>query len=738
MNKIFYLFLCVIFLGSFAFASEPQIWSVNSRAEVLKGESRGVSIDENGSITLAPRLSEVFNTAQSYIWSSSTDSAGNVYLGTGSDGKVFRVDRSGKGALFADLNELNVSALAIGRNGEIFAGTSPDGKVYRIAAGGTAEVFFAPNEKYIWSLAVFPDGSLAVGTGENGKIYRVRSANAAPESSLLFDTSETHIISMEVDRQGNLYAGTDASGLVLRFSADEKPFALLDSPLREIHDLAIGADGSIYALALSSSVAAATTAPTTDTTLTLATTETITMPQPPKSRYDLSAAKSAVYRILPDGGSDVIWNSPTVTAFSIHALQNGNSVLVGTSDKGRIYNVSNDGRESLVLQTDENQISTLASDGRILFATSSNQGKLYRFGAETNAEGTYESPVLDAKAAASWGRIWWRSTGGVQIQTRSGNTEKPDETWSAWSAALTDAKGAPVTSPTAKFLQWRATLTDKGLPGGNSFNGGLVLDNRVTSNGGTISNSGVSLNEVNVSYLPRNIAPEVLAVEIMPTNVALLSNPPIQLDPNIETSGLDPQIFGIVIPPSIPRKVYQRGARGIQWTAEDRNNDKLVYDVFYREINEANFKLLKENLSETFYTIDGLALTDGRYIFRIVAKDAPSNPAAQTLSGERLSEPVEIDNSAPTVAAVGQPQISGERARAVFEATDAASRLAKAEYSVNGGEWREVYADDGISDSPRERYTVEIPLRNTGEYTITLRVFDANGNISSAKVSVRR
>ena len=63
-----------------------------------------------------------------------------------------------------------------------------------------------------------------------------------------------------------------------------------------------------------------------------------------------------------------------------------------------------------------------------------------------------------------------------------------------------------------------------------------------------------------------------------------------------------------------------------------------------------------------------------------------------------LSETVEIDNSAPTVSAAGQPQISGERARIAFEAADAASFISKAEYSVNGGEWQTVYSDDGISD----------------------------------------
>lgn len=698
--------LCLFFNSS---ASEPAIWTINTRAEVLKGEARGVSIDENGAISLAPRSSEIFNTAQSYIWSSAVDSAGNIYLGTGSDGKIFKVSPGGAGTLFYDTGELNVAALAIGRTGEIYAGTAPDGKVYRIDASGTGSVFFDPKEKYIWSLAVLPDGSIAVGTGENGRIYKVKSANANAESSLLFDTSETHIISLASDRQGNLYAGTDSGGLVLRFSSDGKPFALLDSPLREIHDLKVGADGSVYALALSNS--AATARPQTSTE-TASTTETTVTPQPqtPKSRYDLSAAKSAVYRILPGGGNEIIWNSPNVIGFSLYAHQTGNGVLVGTSDKGRIYSVTNDGRETLVLQTNENQISTLFSSGQNLYATSSNQGKIYRFGGASDAEATYESPVLDAKTAASWGRIWWRSGGNVQIQTRSGNTEKPDETWSAWSASLTDAKGAQISSPVAKYLQWRAVLRTP-----NSV-----------------------LNEVKVSYLPRNIAPEILSIEILPANVGLLPNPAVVIDPNIETSGLDPQVFGIVVPPAMPRKVYLRGARALQWTAEDRNGDRMVYDIYYREVGETNFKLLKEDVAENFYTIDGLALADGRYIFRIVVRDAPSNPVSGSLTGERLSETIEIDNSAPTVAPVGQAQISGERARIVYEAADAASFINKAEYSVNGGEWQTVYSDDGISDSPRERYTVEIPLRTSGEYTVSLRVFDANGNASSARVLVRK
>ena len=433
--KIYFLFLIfALFFSNTIQASEPAIWTINTREEVLKGESRGVSIDENGTISLAPNLSEIFNTGQSYIWSSATDAQGNIYLGTGSDGKIYKVDANGKGAQFADLNELNVSALAVGKSGELYAGTSPDGKVYRIETNGTVEYFFDPKEKYIWSLAVFADGSLAVGTGENGKIYKVKTANASAENSVFFDSSETHIISLAADKAGNLYAGTDSSGLVLRFSADGKPFALLDSPLREIHDLEIGADGSVYALALGETAASAKTPTPTTTPTPKTTTKTnaVKTPAQPKSRYDLSAAKSAVYRILPDGGSDVIWNSADVAAFSLLPNTNGNGVFVGTSDKGRIYSVTNDGNETLVLQTDENQISTLLASNKNLLATTSNQGKIFRFGGDSAKEGSYESPVLDANAAASWGRIWWRANGNVELQTRSGNTETPDETWSAW------------------------------------------------------------------------------------------------------------------------------------------------------------------------------------------------------------------------------------------------------------------------------------------------------------------
>lgn len=717
-------------------AGGPVVWETNSREELLRGEARGVSVTDTGALMLAPRFAQLFDTEQAYIWSTASDERGNVYLGTGHDGRIFRVGADGKGSLLYDAAELDVTALIVGRDGALYAGTSPDGKVYRIGADGRAAEYFDPPDKYIWSLAMFADGALAVGTGDNGKIYRARTSGAKPEDSLLIDVNETHVISLAVDKQGQLIAGTDPGGLVLRVSPEGKAFALFDSPLREVHALAVAADNSIYALALSDAAsssrggapAATGTAQAGGTVSGTVVTSSVvveeggqaspftTAAQPAaRSRNELANARSAVFRILPDGGTDVLWSSGSVTAFAVAPAPQGGSVLIGTSDKGRIYSVTDDGRDTLLIQSSEDQISSFVVRGGEAFAASSNQGKLFRFAAEPVGEGTYESPVRDAKVVAAWGRIWWRGQGAVELQTRTGNTERPDMTWSEWSAPYRDPAGAPVTSPRARFIQWRAVMR---APAGGA--GGATR-----------------IEDVSLAYLPRNVAPEILSITTLPTGVALLPAIQIQVDPNVEASGFDPSLIGPV-PQVPPRRAFQRGAVALQWQAEDRNGDTLEYAVYYRAQTESAFHLLREKLRDNFYTVDGAALGDGRYIFRVVATDAPENSLGASLSGERLSEPVEVDNTAPTVRATGEPTLGASSVRVSFVVEDARGRVRRADVSIDGGAWRAVFPEDGIADSPRETFALELPLTGAGEHTISLRGFDASGNVGSARTLVRR
>lgn len=723
--------LLLIFIS--AQAGQPAVWETSGRTELLKGDARGVSISDTGVLMLSPKLTEVFNTQQTYVWSSAVDNQGNVFLGTGHDGKIYRIPAAGTGALLYDAAELDVTALAVGRDGALFAGTSPDGKVYRITADGKSEVYFDPGDKYIWSLAIMSDGSLAVGTGDTGKLYRVRAAGANAESSLLVSTNQTHVISLAVTPQGDLIAGTDSGGLVLRVSPEGKTFALFDTQLREIHALAPAADGSIYALALSDSAATARApstpavtapsqpsegaTPTTSVTIT-AIDETGApiqgQPSTTRSRNDVSSARSAVFRILPDGATDVVWSSATVTAFSIAPSLQPGSVLIGTADKGRIYSVTNDGRDTLLLQSPEGQISSLLVRNDQIYAASSNQGKLFRFGNELVSEGSFESPVRDAKLTASWGRIWWRGAGAIEVQTRTGNGERPDSTWSEWSPAYRNAEGNQISSPRARFIQWRATVR-----GSNSTSAPSWIE------------------DVSVAYLPRNVAPEVLSINVLPIGIGLQQIVQVAVDPNVESSGLDPSLFGPVaqVP---PRRFYQRGARSFQWQAEDRNSDTLEYAIYYRALNEQTFRLLKDKLRDNFYTIDGATLADGRYVIKVVASDAPDNPPGQKLTGERLSEPVDIDNTPPVVKVMAQPQSTRDSVRVVFSVDDATGKVKKADASLDSAAWVPVFPDDGIADSGHEVYSIDFGHLGPGEHTISLRTFDSSGNVGTLSVTVRK
>jgi hypothetical protein len=715
-------------------AGGPVVWETNSRAALLNGDARGVSVTDTGALMLAPRFTQMFDTEQAFVWSSAVDASGAVYLGTGHDGKIFRVGADGRGALLYDAAELDVTALAVGKDGALYAGTSPEGKVYRVGADGKAEVYFDPADKYIWSLVALNDGSLAIGTGDTGKLYRVRATGAKPEASVLVDTNETHIISLAVDGQGNLYAGTDPGGLVLRVSPEGKTFALFDSPLREIHSLASGPNGTIYALALSDAAtgprpAAGGAAPSSSTSTVSAAGGAITgavtiddgtqqaqqlaaqTVAQPRSRNELQNARSAVFRVMPDGGTDVLWSSTTVTAFAVAASPQGGA-LIGTSDKGRIYSVTDDGRDTLLVQSSEDQISSFVVRGRDVFVASSNQGKLFRFANEAVAEGSYESPVRDARFVAAWGRISWRGQGQAELQTRTGNTERPDMTWSDWSAPYRDDKGTPIASPRARFIQWRAVLKSS-------------------------AGNDARIEDVSVAYLPRNVGPEILNVQTLPVGVSLLPAVQIQIDPNLEASGLDPALFGasVQIP---PRRAFQRGAVSLQWQAEDRNGDQLEYAIYYRAVGESVFHLLKENMRENFYSVDGAALGDGRYVFKVVATDAPDNALGQALTGERVSEPVDVDNRPPVISEGSATQASAGNVNVSFNVEDGSGIIKRADLSVDSGEWQSVFPEDGIADSGRETYRLTVPVAGAGEHTISFRVFDGSGNVSSRRIVVRR
>lgn len=707
-----------------AIAAGPVFWEVSGQDDVAKGDAKGVSISENGTITLAPTYTLIYDTKEAYIWSSAADTAGNIYLGTGHEGRVFVVDSKGSGKMLYDSGELDVTALAADSQGNVFAGTSPDGKIYKITGAGAASVFFDPEDKYIWSLVYDTAASvLYAGTGAKGIIYKI---DAGGKGEQLVDTNETNIVALALEKNGDLLAGTDPAGLVLRVSKSGKTFALFDSPMQEIHNIAIGQDGVVFALGLNQQAASQrqnTISPTIanpgggEPVITISSEDedevqarsqmglVLSTSQNRSGGRSLEGVKAALFRISAEAGSEVYWSSRDASAFGLRVLADGRA-MVGTGQKGRIYAISPDRSPTLLLQSPDDQTSTIISVGDSLFATSSNLGRLYRIGPATVAEGVYLSSVRDAKFYSKWGAITWRGLGDVTLQSRTGNTESPDATWSDWSALYKNAAGNQIGSPSARFIQWRATL----------------------QNG-----AKAQLQAVIVAYLPRNQTPEVASVNSLPPGVAL-QELPSGVDPSILSSGLDLQLFGISI--SIPpRRFFQKGARSLAWQGSDPNDDSLIYKVFYRSVSESDWHLLADNLAQSYYTIDGNKLPDGSYVFKIRASDSPNNPAELALTNEATTEVVEIDNTPPAITA-GKPATKGRSSEIQFDVLDSTSRVVKAEFSVDGGPWHVLLPVDGIPDSSRESFKVAVTFEGPGEHVVAIRAGDSNSNIGTAKATV--
>jgi hypothetical protein len=256
---------------------------------------------------------------------------------------------------------------------------------------------------------------------------------------------------------------------------------------------------------------------------------------------------------------------------------------------------------------------------------------------------------------------------------------------------------------------------------------------------------GPALDSVTLPYLQQNFRPEVTVVDVLPPGVALAKVPPILSNGSPAPS--DPALVRANVRAglqqsgkTVPRRSVERGAQSFQWTATDRNQDALIYEIYYRGESERTWKLLKKGLEESFYTINSDALPDGRYILRVVASDSPSNPAPGTpagaLTAELESRPFSIDNTPPSVK-IQQTAIAGGRVRVAIEASDATSTLNQSEVSVDTGPWQTLFPADGITDSRAEAYAYQTDVLTSGEHVIAFRTYDQNDNVGIGKLVVR-
>jgi hypothetical protein len=338
---------------------------------------------------------------------------------------------------------------------------------------------------------------------------------------------------------------------------------------------------------------------------------------------------------------------------------------------------------------------------------------------------------------------WWgqnaaltKSGTGARVEffTRSGNTSDPDNNWSPWAGPYSNAAGDKIESPSSRFVQWKMVL--HGAAGGNA----------------------PELDWVSVAYLPKNVAPEVTGIAIQSPGIRVQG---VSL-PSLGTTSQAPAQIRMPQPPAtssivsaanianaasstsaarfdaVPQGFTQKGYQSVVWSAEDANEDQLEFSVYFRGETESAWKLLKDKLETRFYTWDTTAMPDGAYYLKIVATDAPGNPAGEGLTSERESDRFEVDNTPPAIAQLTADSTGAAGAvRVRFQASHPSSSIARAQYSIDADDWTLVFPSGGLSDSSRENYDFQLPKVAAGEHTITVRVYDQFENVSSAKATVR-
>jgi len=718
-------------------AALPTFWQVSTEAEFLQGEVENLSIDSYGRLTLGPATTTVYESSAPFLWTIVPGGDGSLLVGSGNEGQVFRVDPAGKGTVFFDAEELEVHAIAPAPGGSLYVATSPDGKIYRVDAAGTSTVFFDPPDRYIWSLAVDQAGNVFAGTGDKGVIYKI---GADGRGTPFYQTKATHVMALAFDRSGRLLAGTESPGRVFQIDAAGKPFVLLDTPYSEIRALRVDSRGHVYVAAVSGRGAPAperpaTPAPEPAPPVASVSTEVVAItiaadassaqtsaPAAPAPRPSPAGQGSgAIYRILPDGVSDLVWQMRDDVPYDM-AFEADGDVLVATGNRGKIYRLSGDPLQpTLVTRALVQQVTSLVAerDGRVLFA-SSNPGKLFRMSAARADRGTYISDVRDAQSVATWGAIKWQAAAPagtkVEISTRSGNTRTADETWSEWSAPYTDESGSPIVSPRARYLQWRAVLTAG-------------------------RDQSPVLTSVTAAYLPRNARPRVTSITIHPPGT-VFQRPFPTGEPEIAGfEGDTPDRRAAAQnapggatqnqPPTLGRRTYQKGLLTFVWRAEDENRDELTYDVLYRREGDTAWKPLRRGLEDPIFVWDTTSVPNGRYVVQILASDMPSNAPEAALTGSLESSTFEIDNTPPVIT-VGAVRRDTSRTVIAFEVRDGDSAVQKAEYSLDGDRWQTIYPRDGIADSRFEQFELAIE-GDAAARGVIIRATDALNNVTSAR-----
>ncbi len=655
-------------------AVESKTVVYDSKSDFERGKLQGIAVTADGRLMPAPLLRRIYESDESTIWAAAADSKGRLYLSVGNQGRVVRCNADGRVEQLFDAEEPLIFALAVWGD-RLYAGASPGGKIYEIAPDGRARLFFDTGAEYAWAL--LPQGkTLLAATGLPAKIFRIDDRG---NGSLLFQGEERHVRTMAAG-DGVLYFGTARPGRVYRLLPDGRPIVHFDPQMDEVLKL-VESEGFLYAAAVKAAgERRGEEKPSAEAEESDEEGEASDAFETSRGTVGLAGG---LFRISREGYGKDLWLGVGDRLQTIASYEKG-TLLVGGS---RVHTLNARGELSTLIKPAEMQVTAFLQVGHRRLMITAEPARVYEMTADKNDSATYESEVIDAGLSARWGKLICEGNDQgrrTRFFTRSGNTEKPSATWSDWQPVRPADEGFDIESPAARFLQWKCLLGDRQA----------VID------------------KVSLSYAQFNQPPEIIFIQVHPS------------DEVYEAEGADSG-HGIVFPAALGNKQTKRGYRCVDWSFEDPNLDRLLFSLYYRRTNERLWRRLAEKLSTNVHSWDASSMADGWYEIKVTASDSLSNPPGEALRDEQVSKPFLVDNTAPTVRN-WRIDSSGGKRRLTFQVYDEYQTIRRVQLSIDAGEWRNLFPEDGVMDAQVESFRIELP--DAGDPDIAVRTEDKSGN----------
>ena len=229
--KFFNLVLLLFFWLSVLYSSGPKIWEISTNKDFEKGKFVNTILTPAGEISIGNYFDK-FEQLKTTIWCVAKDTSENFYIGTANSGTIYKVDKNLK--KIYETKELIVTSIVINNN-NIYVGTIPNGKIFCIK-NNKGQLLTTLPSSYIWQLKYY-NNKLFAATGPKGIVYEIDPMNG--KYSVIAQTTQEHLLSMDIDKQGNIYLGSSPDGILYKILPNKKILAIADLPENEIRSLLV-------------------------------------------------------------------------------------------------------------------------------------------------------------------------------------------------------------------------------------------------------------------------------------------------------------------------------------------------------------------------------------------------------------------------------------------------------------------------------------------------------------------